>query len=200
MNLEFSTFGSAMDYATYRALTDQLVQDGMTSGPSQTESLIQYTKLNRSRMKRIEKTFALPDAVAQALQNADVREKWLVLTECWCGDAAQNVPVLHALARQLPGVELRFALRDENLALMDQYLTNGGRSIPKLIRMDESGRVLGTWGPRPAALQDLIFQWKEEGRTYAEYSEDVHRWYHENAGKDLVGEMLEQLGVPALAS
>ena len=200
MNLELRTYEKGMDYAAYRQLTDALVEKGQTSGPQQTESLVNYTKLNRSRMKRIEKTFVLPQEVQAALANYPGTEKWLVLTECWCGDAAQNLPIIAAMAAALPGVDLKMALRDENLELMDQYLTNGGRSIPKLIRMDAAGTVLGTWGPRPEVLQNLIQEWKNAGRTYAEYSEDVHRWYHENAGKLLVQEILDQLGIAVLAS
>jgi hypothetical protein len=198
--LALNTFHQGMTYAHYRTLVDQLVEQGGTTGPEQTTSLAEYTKLNRSRMRRIEKTFALSNSDLGTVNQLNTNEKWLVLTESWCGDAAQNLPVIHALALALPQVELRLALRDENLPLMDQYLTNGGRSIPKLIRMNDQGQVLGTWGPRPDALQALIADWKNAGRVYAEYSEDIHRWYHENGGRNLVHEMLEQLKSPVLSA
>jgi hypothetical protein len=198
--LEFTTFLKGMHYAQYRTLVDHLVEHGLTTGPEQTASLVDYTKLNKSRMKRIEKTFTLSESDLKSINQLDITENWLVLTESWCGDAAQNLPVIYRMAEALPGVQLRLALRDENLTLMDQYLTNGGRSIPKLIRMDAQGKVLGTWGPRPQELQQLIAEWKAAGRVYPEYSEDMHRWYHNNAGSNLVRELLQLLETPVLSA
>ena len=80
---------------------------------------------------------------------------WFVLTEGWCKDAAQIVPVLHALAKLNSNIELKVLLRDDNLDLMDQYLTNGKRrSIPRLIAVDpDVMEELSSWGPSAAIQQ-----------------------------------------------
>ena len=76
---------------------------------------------------------------------------WLVISEGWCGDAAQNMPVVEKIVDEMPNVEIRYVLRDENLELMDQYLTNGGRSIPKALFVDtETFEVLGRLGTETA--------------------------------------------------
>src|SRR5258708_13119473 len=108
------------------------------------------------------------------------RQSWLVLTEGWGGDAAQSLAVMEALGQLNPLIRLRTLLRDENLELMDQYLTNGvSRSIPKLIAMDtDTLTVLFTWGPRPATLQELFYRMKAEGMTYDLIKEELQRWYN----------------------
>ncbi len=103
---------------------------------------------------------------------------WLVITEGWCGDAAQNIPVIEKIAAQSAFVETRYVLRDENLALMDAYLTNNARSIPKLIALDaETFEELGTWGPRPQASMDLFNEMRERGLEKPLIMENLQRWY-----------------------
>lgn len=79
----------------------------------------------------------------------------LVITEDWCGDAMVNMPILLHIAKEIDA-EVKVVYRDKNLELMDQYLTNGGRSIPIFIFMNENYEEVGVWGPRAAALQKLV--------------------------------------------
>ena len=58
---------------------------------------------------------------------------WLIITEGWCGDAAQCIPTIEKIAAESKNIETHYVLRDENLDLIDEYLTNNARSIPKLI-------------------------------------------------------------------
>ncbi len=104
---------------------------------------------------------------------------WMVITEGWCGDAAYNVPLLAALEKAVPEkIKLSLFLRDTNLELMDAYLTDGGRSIPKVVVLNQQLKELGTWGPRPAALQTLMKQWKSEGLVLKDLIPKVHDWYN----------------------
>src|SRR5687768_14456644 len=162
-------------YADYKALTEEQVKEGMCATPE----LLDYTKLNLQRMKRLDKTVELRPEVTDALNKLPHKLNWIVISEGWCGDAAQNVPVLAKIAEASNGkINLEFVLRDQNLDLMDQYLTNGGRSIPKLICLDaETQQELGTWGPRPAEAQELFMRLKKEGVPKEEFISAVHNWY-----------------------
>lgn len=169
----------AMDYDTYRKLVDELLAQGKVTGPQQTESLANYTKMNVQRMQRIDKTVLLLPAVKDYLTSIQKPQTWLVITEGWCGDAAQILPVLHAMATLNPAIELKLLLRDENLELMDQYLTRGvSRSIPILIVIDNGTmQELFHWGPRPAVLQESFYKMREEAMPGNLVTEKIHGWY-----------------------
>ncbi|QMU31143.1 thioredoxin family protein [Adhaeribacter radiodurans] len=170
----------AFTYPEYEALIDRLLAENKTTGPDQDPKMVSYTQLNQVRMVRVARTTVLLPEVQQALADLTRSLQWVVLTEAWCGDAAQNVPILAKVANASAGkIELKLLLRDENLDLMDQYLTNGTRSIPKLICFDAvSGEELGTWGPRPDAAQALFQAFKENPTgTKKEFIQNVQLWY-----------------------
>jgi hypothetical protein len=89
-------------------------------------------------------------------------------------------------------IELRILLRDENLDIMDQFLTNGTRSIPVLIAQDTAtGTVVGRWGPRPAAVQQMVQEYKKNPtKTFKEYAAEVHAWYAQDKTQALQAEFL----------
>ncbi len=168
----------SMTYAEYIKLIDDLLLDGKTTGPNQSEAMFNYGKLNRQRMHRLEKTIKLSDAVVEKAKNIRRKMIWLVITEGWCGDAAQNIPTIEKIAAENAFVETRYILRDENLELMDAYLTNNARSIPKLIALDaETLEELGTWGPRPQIAMDYFYELKAQGLEKPEIMEKIQRWY-----------------------
>jgi hypothetical protein len=139
---------NAMTYAGYRSIIDELMTQNKTTGTNHSEAMLEYTRLNISRMNRLDKTTRLLEEIEQKLQQINEPVKWLVLTEAWCGDAAQVNPVLNRMAEVNEKISLRFILRDEHPEVMDAFLTNGGRSIPKLIFLDaRENRVFGSWGP-----------------------------------------------------
>ena len=173
---------AAHSYASYRQLIDGLLTQNLTTGPQQSAKLTEYTRLNVQRMQRIDKMVRVLPELQTALANLRQNYVGLVITEGWCGDAAQIVPVLEAVAQASAGkLSTRYLLRDDNLDLMDQYLTNGTRSIPKLIvlRADTLTEVV-SWGPRPAPAQELLLGLKAQGATHEEYAEKIHGWYAQN--------------------
>ena len=185
---------TSMNYAEYRELIDRLRVENKTTGDNHSEAMLNYTDLNIARMNKWDKRFELEDDVKSLLHGIDRKEIWLVLTEAWCGDAAHAVPVMAKMADINSNIDLRLVLRDENLELMDQYLTNGGRSIPKLIRFDaETGEELSTWGPRPKEVQDLFNRMKEEGLEKSEMNKSLQLWYARNYGKAIEKELSEML-------
>lgn len=137
-------------------------------------------------MKRLDKTIKISDETTAKIQNLKTPQTWLVLTEGWCGDAAQNLPVINKLAELNTNINLKIVLRDDHLQLMDQFLTNGGRSIPKLIMLDSENKVLNTWGPRPTIATKMVVDYKEKnGSLDAEFKQDLQVWYNKNKGQSV---------------
>jgi hypothetical protein len=186
----------AISYDAYKQLLDELLAEGKTTGSYQSADMIHFAQLNQQRMHRLDKTLELVPIVKQQMLSVNRPQTWLVLTEGWCGDAAQSLPVIHALAELNPLISLRLLLRDENLELMDRYLTNGvSRSIPKLIAVDTAtGQELFTWGPRPAVLQESFEGMRSEGLPHEVIKEELQRWYNKNKT------MMIQQEVAALAA
>jgi len=168
----------SMTYAEYIKLIDDLLLDGKTTGTNQSDAMFNYGKLNRQRMHRLEKTVLLGESLAEKARKINRKQIWLIITEGWCGDAAQNIPVIEKIAAASDNIETRYVLRDENLELMDAYLTNNARSIPKLIALDALNlEELGTWGPRPVAAMDLFIELKHQGLEKPLIMENLQRWY-----------------------
>ncbi|MGB0886551.1 MAG: thioredoxin family protein [Vicingaceae bacterium] len=177
-------------FEEYYQLSERLAKEGKTTGENQTEELINYSKLNFSRMKRILKTTPVSPLISDTVECLSDKLTWVVLTESWCGDAAQNLPVFAKIAETNPNINLRILLRDENPALMDQYLTNGGKSIPKLICLDENLNELGQWGPRPHFLQNWLYENKANKKMeMSELKEQFQVWYTKDKGQTLQKEM-----------
>ena len=169
----------AITFAEYIGLIDSLLAEQKTTGPNQSEAMFSYAKINRQRMHRLEKTVELSEGLRNSIKMLDRKMTWLVITEGWCGDAAQNIPVIEKIAGESVNIETRYLLRDENLELMDRFLTEGARSIPKLVAVDaETNDVLGTWGPRPAAAQELFLEMKHLGLEKPLIMENMQRWYN----------------------
>ena len=168
----------SMTFAEYIKLIDDLLLDGKTTGPNQSDAMFNYGKLNRQRMHRLEKTIRLNDSIVEKVRKVKRRMIWLIITEGWCGDAAQNIPTIEKIAAESENIKTRYILRDENLELMDNYLTNNARSIPKLIALDADNlEVIGTWGPRPQVSMDYFHELKNQGLEKPEIMEKIQRWY-----------------------
>lgn len=180
----------SMTFAEYIKLIDDLLMDGKTTGTIQSDAMFNFGKLNRQRMHRLEKTVKLNDSLVEKAGNIERKMIWLIVTEGWCGDAAQNIPAIEKIAAGNPGkIETRYVLRDENLELMDSFLTDKARSIPKLIALDaETLETIGTWGPRPKAAMDYYHELKNQGLEKSEIMEKLQRWYLQDKEKSLQSE------------
>jgi len=173
-------------YDEYRKLIEQVVAAGKTTGETQSEELSNFTDLNLHRMKRLDKTTKVNDSLKETIQNLKVNWIWLILTEGWCGDAAQNIPPIEKIAEENDGIQTLYLLRDENLELMDKYLTNGGRAIPKLLCLNaETFEEIGNWGSRPAAADVLFQKLKAQGLEKPEIIEQIIRWYNDDKTESL---------------
>ena len=202
---------NAMDYPSYRDLIDQLFLENKTTGDNHSESMLNYAKINIARMKRLDKTARINEDTIAQLEVVNTPMIWLVLTEGWCGDAAQILPVLDKMEKISEHIELKLILRDENLDIMDAYLTNGGRSIPKLLVLDaHTNEVLGSWGPRPSELQEIVMTEREEikkiedkqARKQAnqELAIRAQKWYAKDKTLSIQREVLQTMNIPVKVS
>lgn len=198
----FSKVGRFYNYPEFLQLIETLMAEGKTTGNNQSEKYQFYTRLNFQRMQRWNKTFQISEPFAQQLKDQP-QQIWWVITEGWCGDSAQNLPGIAKMAAASEGkIELRIVLRDEHPEIMDQYLTNGSRSIPKLVAMDMTGDELFQWGPRPATAQELMMAWKQnpDGKDFDSFEKELHTWYTQNKGIELQQEIAALLPVKMMAS
>ncbi len=152
-------------------------------------------KLNLQRTSRLDKTFEPESETRELFSQINNPQQWIVLTETWCGDSAQIVPVIAKLAQLNSKIDLKILLRDSNPDFMDLYLTNGGRAIPKLIVYDGNNEELFTWGPRPVAARDLFLKLKSEGMEKNEINKELHLWYGKNRGKEVEKEITDQISL-----
>lgn len=183
-----------ISYKEYREMIDKLMAEGKTTGENHSKDMLHYTELNIQRMNRVEKTVSLSGEMLNALKSLDMKMVWVVMTEAWCGDAAQNVPVMAKIADATDKIELRLLLRDENLDVMDAYLTNGGRSIPKMVALDaETLDELFTWGPRPEPAQTMMMDFKNNpnGRSKQDLVIDIQKWYAKDKGLTTQKELVD---------
>jgi thiol-disulfide isomerase/thioredoxin len=184
----------SMSYSTYRNLVKILVEENSNSGIEKNEDLANYTVLNDKRMNRWDKTLKISEESQLKLSFFNSNITWLVITESWCGDAAHIVPVLYKIAEHI-NINFRVVLRDENLELMDMFLTNGARAVPKLIMIDNvSGEVLNTFGPRPSKATQMVLDYKaKHGVITPEFKEDLQLWYNKDKGQNIVNDITELL-------
>ncbi len=172
-----------------------LAKTGKTSGDNQTLVLADFTALNKRRMSRINKTIALDAELLKVLDTISEEQQWVVITEAWCGDSAQSLPVIGKIAEYSEKVTLKIVLRDENPELMESYHTSGSKSIPKLVVFDGMGTELFTWGPRPEPAQELLTNWKNEpaGRNWEAFETELHTWYAKDKTKTTQQEFIQFL-------
>ena len=186
---------AAYSYHAFRQLVDQLLAEGKTTGPHQSPAMTHYTELNVQRMERLDKTVHLLPELTQAASALKNNYIWLIFTEGWCGDAAQLVPIMEAVAQVSAGhLITHYLLRDDNLDLMDLYLTAGSRAIPRLVVLAaDTLREVANWGPRPAPAQELMLRLKSEGQGHEEYAAAIQAWYAHDKTQTTQHELLALL-------
>lgn len=177
----------AVSYETYRNLIDKYEAEGKSSAKEQTEELVYYTALNQKRYKRLDKTIEIPEEKAQFFINYPKSVCLLVITESWCGDAAQIVPVVYKIAELNPKITMKLVFRDENEELMNLFLTNGGKAIPIVVFLDLEDKVLAHWGSRPSVAAKMVEEEKaKNGKLSPEFKEELQRWYNQDKGATIV--------------
>ena len=184
-----------ISYTDYKALVHNLLAEGKSTGPEQSEDLTKYSLLNDRRMDRLDKKIKISEETIQEFQKIKQPQTWLVITEGWCGDAAQSLPVLNKIASITPHLTLKIVLRDAHIDLMQHFLTNEAMAIPKLIAVDEvSGVIIGQWGPRPSEATKMVAHYKAaNGSLSPEFKKDLQIWYTKDKGQSIIDDITEVL-------
>lgn len=191
--ISLTTIQKGLTYSEYLELTGKMLDQGKTTCSIDTPSLVDYTRLNMHRMERLDKTINLEPETIDKLNAVSRPLYWVLITEAWCGDAAQNLPVIAKMAGVSERIELKILLRDENPELMDRYRTNGGRAIPKLICLDQVElKELWHWGPRPHPAQEIMNEHKTDPVGPREVvMKNIQLWYAKDKGKTIQKEILQ---------
>lgn len=154
------------------------------------QQYIETVEANRDLWHGLFQRVRVPDDLVAAARSCGGTWRMVALSEDWCGDAVNTLPVLARFAAEA-GWDLRVLERDDNPDLMDAHLTGGtSRSIPVVIVYDEDFREVGWWGPRPRDLQRWV---REEGMALSkeERYTEVRRWYARDRGRTTVREVME---------
>lgn len=194
-NIIENALDNSFSYLEYRQLVSKLISEGKSTGHNQSEALLQYSELNETRMNRLEKTLKVPQELTEKLNNLTNDYIWLTISEGWCGDAAQIIPILNKLEEVSNKVELKLVLRDYNDELMQLFLTNGSKSIPKVIILEkETKEVIASWGPRPEPARKLIADYKaQHGVVDEPIKIELQKWYLQDKGFTTMKELVELL-------
>lgn len=187
-----ASLAASLSYPEYRQLIRDLLAKGKSTGPNQTDALLQFSELNDARMNRLDKRIRLQEQTITQLKKSTEKQTWLVITEGWCGDAAQILPVLYAMSQQNENIDFRLVLRDENEAFMRHFLTNGSKSIPIVIVLDAHNNIVATWGPRPAFPTKMLEDYKARtGGLDAQIKKDLQGWYNKDKGVHIQEDFLK---------
>ena len=179
-------------YLEYKKLVSDLLLENKSTGREQSEDLTHYSSLNETRMHRLDKTIKITDENNQKLKDLKGEYIWLVISEGWCGDAAQLLPIVDKMATESGKIEVRIVLRDENEDFMKLFLTNKSKSIPIVVIINkETGSVIGKWGPRPKGALTLIENYKKEFGVIDEtVKTDLQIWYLHDKGLSTQDEII----------
>jgi hypothetical protein len=182
-----------MDFQTYQQHFQHILANANPAPPYNNPAYIEYTKLNWARMNRWLKKAVISEELLDTVKKIDQPQRWIIITEPWCGDAAHSVPVLHLISLLNPLITVDYQLRDSEPFLINAYMTNGGKSIPKLIIRTEAGADLVTWGPRPANCQVIYARLSAEKAPFPVINTALQNWYNEFASTELQQELTELL-------
>ncbi len=191
--LPLKNLENSFSYPEFLALLDGLVQKKSTTGET-TKDRVNFTKLNYKRIQRLNKRIELSLAQKEIFQSIETKQTWLVILESWCADGAQTIPILNKIAGASNNIDLRIILRDENSELMDLFLTNGTRSIPKLIALDDNLEVMSTWGPRSKPAAQMVEDYKRDFKKIDfNFKAKLQVWYNKDLGNIIINELAEMV-------
>ena len=190
-----NALNNSYSYQDYRKTVTDLLQEGKSSGAIQSEALVNYSRLNETRMHRLDKTIVIDQTIVSKFKAIQSKYIWLVIAEGWCGDAAQLLPIFNKMSEVSDHIDFKIVFRDDNEALMNLFLTNGSKSIPKLIILDKNALdVIADWGPRPKGAIDLVQNYKDKfGVIDDTIKAELQMWYLHDKGLSTQKEIIELL-------
>jgi len=189
-----NSLNKTISYSVYRHLIKDLISAEKSTGIDQSEEHLTFSILNDKRMDRLDKTLKISEETQNSLDNLNKGFTFLVIAEGWCGDAAQILPIINKVAEASDKIEFKIVLRDENEDLMNQYLTNGSKSIPKVLILDQDNHVIDSWGPRPFIASKMVVDYKAlNGSLDEDFKKNLQIWYNKDKGNNTQNELLRML-------
>lgn len=184
---------NTLNWTQYLQLFEDILAGENNQAPYDKEAYLNYVKLNHSRQERWLKKGVINEDLKALVAQITEPQTWKVITEPWCGDAAHNVPFWYMISQLNTNINFEIILRDTPPFLIDDYLTNGGKSIPKVIVQNEAGEDLFTWGPRPKEAQEIQLRFKTNNTPIEDQKIILQQWYNKNKGQDLQKEIQDLL-------
>lgn len=177
---------NAVSFEAYMAVAKDRVEN-----PVDGDDKNEYYELGLQRMDRTLKTFKVNPDTLEKLKAKNFAGKILIISEPWCGDASATVPAVSKFF-EAAGSEVKIFLRDSDTTLIDQYLTDGTQSIPKVLILNEDFTVKDVWGPRPKFGTQLLKKFKADEVAYPreEFYNDLQVYYAKNRGADAIEEII----------
>jgi len=182
----------AISYAQYLQDVENKIEELKKSADEDDKLYLHYYQLGFTRMLRVDKTYKPQEELLEKFANKNFKGKFLIISEGWCGDASMIVPVVSGFFKEK--AEVKIAYRDQS-DLIDSYLTNGAKSIPIVLILDENNEVISHWGPRPEFGMTLLKKHKENPEEYTadDFHNDLQIYYTKDKGKEIIEELLEKL-------
>lgn len=186
-----NSLNKTFSYAAYRNLIKNLISAGKSTGIEQSDNYLNFSILNDKRMDRLDKTLKITEETQNSLDNLNKGFTFLVIAEGWCGDAAQILPIINKVAEASHKIDFKIVLRDENEDLMNQFLTNGSKSIPKVLILDQENNVIDSWGPRPSVASKMVLDYKAlNGSLDEDFKKNLQIWYNKDKGNNTQDELI----------
>ncbi|MCP4124728.1 MAG: thioredoxin family protein [Bacteroidetes bacterium] len=184
---------SAISNSTFLDVVRQAAAGGIQEPPYDELGFIGTTGVNLRRFENWESRVILNPDLISTISEKDMHMKWVLINEPWCSDGSFTQPVLNKIAGASEGrISLSILLRDKHPEVMDQFLTKGGRAIPKLIALNDQNKVMWTWGPRPEELQDIVGKIvRDPDCDHNEKIRVITRWSMKNKGVSMQRELLQ---------
>lgn len=182
-----------VSWTRYLQKFDDILNSEVAPAPYDNTAYLDYLKLNRSRQKRWLKTGEINPKLRQVVSKINTQQTWYLITEPWCGDAAHSVPFIKMMADLNPLITLNIVWRDTPPLMINDYLTNGGKSVPKLVIRNLKEKDLANWGPRPKECQAIYLNLKKKEAEFEEVKVTLQNWYNKDKGQSLQNEFIDLL-------
>ncbi len=185
--------GQTLSWEQYYALVKHYIDSDDRPDPYRQEKMLRYTAENLKRMDHVLSSINIESKLYNQLSAVSDHWTWVVLAEPWCGDVSQEIAALYTISTCSDRIDFRILQSDSHPQVLDHYTTGGSRSIPKLICLrTETGEELGTWGPRPQALQQIVMENKDRTDiTFGDKVRMIHAWYAQDATRSIQEEFID---------
>lgn len=179
-----------MNYKQYQDLFEEILHQPVPTPPYDKISYRENVKLNRARMKTWDNTLELSEELLSELKMLHKKQHWIMIVEPWCIEAANILPFLIKMAEESKFISYEIQLRDSEPFMINTYLTNGAKAIPKMVVRDENDNDLFVWGPRPAEAQAFRDRLSAANSSSDTIKQALLQWYNADKGKSLNTEIL----------